>query len=68
MRLVEIFGKNEERLVINVDHISSFRIEQGTVCLLLASGESVHTLFTTIEAAVDFLYRSQSLILRGGNE
>ncbi len=68
MRLVELLDRNRVRAVINVDHISSFRLDHGTVCIMLSSGESVHTMFTTIEAAIDFIFRAQSVILNGGNQ
>ena len=68
MRLVELLDRNRTRAVINVDHISSFRLDHGTVCIMLSSGEAVHTMFTTIEAAIDFVFRAQSVILNGGNQ
>ena len=64
MRLIAIENHHTTvNAVVNADHICSIYQEKGVVIVTTADGRFLHTKFTDIDHAVDFIQRASSVSL-----
>jgi len=65
MRFIIIKGYNNEDIAVNPKAISSIKELGGEICLM-TNGGAISTQFKSIDAAVDYIQRAQSISLTKG--
>jgi len=63
MRFIYIHTKNDGRIAINPDAISTIREHLGIIYIYVAGDKAIETKFTNIQNAVDYIQRAQSISL-----
>ena len=64
MRFIYIHTKNDGRMAINPDAISTIREHLGTIYIYVDGDKAIETKFTNIQNAVDYIQRAQSISLK----
>ena len=65
MNFIQMTDLHGATVAINPLNITSVRIYNATVCVILGP-DQISTQFTNIEAAVDYIQRAKSIILTKG--
>lgn len=63
MRFIYIHTKNDGRMAINPDSISTIRENSGNIYIYVDGDKAIETKFTNIQNAVDYIQRAQSISL-----
>lgn len=63
MRFIYIHTKNDGRMAINPDAISTIREHLGIIYIYVGGDKAIETKFTNIQNAVDYIQRAQSISL-----
>ena len=61
MRFIYIHTRNDGRMAINPDAISTIRDHLGTIYIYVSGDKAIETKFTNIQSAVDYIQRAQSI-------
>ena len=63
MRFIFIHTRNDGRMAINPDAISTIRENSGNIYIYVDGDKAIETKFTNIQNAVDYIQRAQSISL-----
>jgi len=63
MRFIYIHTRNDGRMAINPDAISTIREHLGNIYIYVDGDKAIETKFTNIQSAVDYIQRAQSISL-----
>ena len=64
MRFIYIHTRNDGRMAINPDAISTIREHLGAIYIYIDGDKAIETKFTNIQNAVDYVQRAQSISLK----
>ena len=64
MRFIYIHTRNDGRMAINPDAISTIREHLGVIYIYIDGDKAIETKFTNIQNAVDYVQRAQSISLK----